>query len=219
MANIKKETKTFYISGYNEQESSFASSTDVSTFSKFIEKPLTNNNYGIVKMNMATYAETMLYVTFDISAIPKNAIIKSVTAKIKASTTGSGTYIQYRQARALNDAGWLSSSTTLSSSPDSYTISLYSRDWTVEMLESFMLRFYVKRNSRSTSYSYQMQIYAAELTIEYEYEEDSNNLFIKSNGKWKAVSKVMKKINGNWQEIEANDLPRDKVYKRVNIIS
>lgn len=212
---MKTETQTFYISGYDQDKSTFNSSTDTTSFSKFIGKPLTNTVHGDIKMNMATYAETEFYVKFDFSSIPRNAIIKSVTVKTKASTTGTGTYIKFRQVRALNDDGWLSSSVTLSSSADTYTISLYSRDWTVEMLESFMLRFYVQRNTRSTTYTYQIQIYSAEVEVEYEYEEGTN-FYVKIDGKWIQMQSIYRKINNQWVKINAKEIPINILYLKGN---
>lgn len=131
----------------------------------------TNTTYGQVTWKTGSGAETYLYFRFDLSSIPENATITSVSATSKAYVnTTSSSRVTTRQMQ-------LCSGTTLKGSP--LTISTSTSEqmftstgtWTRNELDDAGIRYYVKRGTSNTSSTYNLRIYGATIVVEYEYQE------------------------------------------------
>ena len=76
------------------------------------------------------------------------------------------------------------------------------------------IRFDEQRSSLSTTSKYNIYIYGADFTVTYEYEDSSNQLYLKNSGQWGNVLSAWKKNNGVW--VESNDLTQvfenNKIY-------
>lgn len=171
---------------------------------------LENAYNGTENTNRATFALktdnalTYIYLTFDLSSIPADAIINSVSCNVKASIdNANAARIAQKQVQLFSGTEAKGTVTTIPTSQSSI-VSLDTGTWTREELDSLTLRFYAKRGYSGTSNNYYIYIYGADLTIEYTSGGVTQTLKIKSNGNWTDVSKVYKKENGSW--VEQTDL-------------
>lgn len=148
-------------------------------------------------------ALTYIYLTFDLSSIPANATINSVSCYIKA-------YIDNHNAARIAEkqvqlfSGTEAKGTAITMPTSESIVPLDTGTWTREELDNLTLRFYAKRGYTGTSNNYYIYVYGADLTIEYTSGGVTQTLKIKSNGSWQDVSKVYKKENGSW--VEQTDL-------------
>lgn len=146
-------------------------------------------------------ALTYIYLTFDLSSIPADAIINSVSCYIKA-------YIDKQNAARIAEkqvqlfSGTEAKGTAITMPTSESIVSLDTGTWTREELDNLTLRFYAKRGYAGTSNNYYIYVYGADLTIEYTSGGVTQTLKIKSNGNWQDVSKVYKKENGSWTEVQ-----------------
>ena len=143
--------------------------------------------------------ETYVYLTFDLSSIPTNAVINSVSCDVKTNITNQNTSrIAEKQVQLFSGTEAKGTVTTIP-----FSVSIVSLDtgtWTREELDNLTLRFYAERGYTGTSNNYYIYVYGADLTIEYTSGGVTQILKIKSNGNWTDVSKVYKKENGSWIE-------------------
>ena len=147
---------------------------------------------------------TYIYLTFNLSSIPANAIIDSVSCDVKAYIDKQTTArIAEKQVQLFSGTIAKGTVTTIPTSQSSI-VSLDTGTWTREELDNLTLRFYAARGYTGTNNNYYIYIYGADLTIEYTSGGVTQTLKIKSNGNWQDVSKVYKKENGSW--VEQTDL-------------
>lgn len=148
-------------------------------------------------------ALTYIYLTFDLSSIPADAIINSVSCNVKSSIdSANAARIAEKQVQLFSGTEAKGTATTIPTSAG--IVSLDTGTWTREELDNLTLRFYAARGYSGTSNGYYIYIYGADLTIEYTSGGVTQTLKIKSNGIWQDVSKVYKKENGSW--VEQTDL-------------
>jgi len=157
--------------------------------------------------NRATFALktgsalTYIYLTFDLSSIPADAIINSVSCNAKAYIDNqNAARIAEKQVQLFSGTEAKGTAITMPTSSASGIVSLDTGTWTREELDNLTLRFYAARGYSGTSNNYYIYIYGADLTIEYTSGGVTQTLKIKSNGNWTDVSKVYKKENGEWIE-------------------
>lgn len=155
--------------------------------------------------NRATFALktgsalTYIYLTFDLSSIPANATINSVSCNAKA-------YIDKQNAARIAQkqvqlfSGTEAKGTAITMPTSESIVPLDTGTWTREELDNLTLRFYAKRGYTGTSNNYYIYIYGTDLTIEYTSGGVTQTLKIKSNGNWQDVNKVYRKENGEWIE-------------------
>ncbi len=142
---------------------------------------------------------TYIYLTFDLSSIPANAVINSVSCDVKSRIENqNAARIAEKQVQLFSDTEAKGTATTIPTSVS--IVSLDTGTWTREELDSLTLRFYAKRGYSGASNNYYISVYGADLTIEYTSGGVTQTLKIKSNGNWADVSKVYKKENGEWIE-------------------
>lgn len=160
-----------------------------------------DGNYASYYLVTGANAKTYIYYTFDLSTIPANATIKTVSCTASAFVTdGTTTRIAIKQLQLF------SGNTAKGTPSDFSTASTYyeldTGTWTRQELDDLYLRVYVQRGTQRTTSSYMVRVIGADLTIEYESGGAAQTLKIKSNGSWNDVSKVYKKENGTWIEVQ-----------------
>lgn len=177
----------------------------------------TNTTPAYIYLTRGGMAETYIYYTFDVSAIPLNATINSVTGKVKcliSETTSSR--ITQRNIQLFSGSTAKGNATTIDNMTSLFDLT--PGNWTREELENISLRVYAQRGYTGSNNNYYIVFNGAEITIEYEAGGATQTLKIKSNGSWTEVSKVYKKENGSW--VEQADLSQvfdtNANYARVN---
>lgn len=166
-----------------------------------------------VNLKTGSRATSYLFYKFDLSAIPSNATIDSVTCKVKCyinqtnSSRISTRQVQmyYGTSTAKGTAATMSTSTT--------ALTVTAGTWTRAELDDCRIRLYAVRGTSNTSTTYYMGLYGADVTVTYTEAVTGNKFMIKSNGAWVTATKVYKKVNGAWVEIEPNSLDTNAKYK------
>lgn len=185
-------------SGYDESRSSWRNVSNLENAYNNTE----NTTYANFGLRTGTYL-TYIYLTFNLSSIPANAVINSVSCNVKVCIESVNTSrIAEKQVQLFSGTEAKGTATTIP-----FSVSIVSLDtgtWTREELDNLTLRFYAKRGYTGTSNNYYIYVYGADLTIEYTSGGVTQTLKIKSNGNWQDVNKVYKKENGEW--VEQTDL-------------
>ena len=183
-------------SGYDESRSAWRNVTNLQNAYNSIE----NTTYATFGLRTGI-TETYVYLTFDLSSIPTNAVINSVSCDVKSRIENqNAARIAEKQVQLFSGTEAKGTVTTMPTSLTSSIVSLDTGTWTREELDNLTLRFYAKRGYTGTSNNYNIYIYGADLTIEYTSGGVTQILKIKSNGNWNDVNKVYKKENGEWIE-------------------
>lgn len=163
----------------------------------------TNTTGAFIYLTRGGMAETYIYYTFDVSAIPVGATINSITGKVKCFISEvSSSRITQRNIQLFAGTTAKGSPTTIDNMTSLFDLT--PGNWTREELGNISLRVYAQRGYTGSNNNYYIIFYGAELTIEYESGGLTQTLKIKSNGNWEDVSKVYKKENGSW--VEQQDL-------------
>ena len=181
-------------SGYDESRSAWRNVTNLQNAYNSTE----NTTYATFGLRTGI-TETYVYLTFDLSSIPANAIINSVSCNVKASIESVNT-ARIAQKQVQLFSGTEAKGTAITMPTSESIVPLDTGTWTREELDNLTLRFYAKRGYTGTSNNYYIYVYGADLTIEYTSGGVTQTLKIKSNGNWTDVSKVYKKENGSWIE-------------------
>lgn len=182
-------------SGYDER-SSWRSVTNLQNAYNGTENT-TSATFGLQTGSTLTY----IYLTFDLSSIPANAVINSVSCDVKSRIDHqNAARIAKKQVQLFSGTEAKGTAITMPTSSASSIASLDTGTWTREELDNLTLRFYAERGYSGTSNNYYIYVYGADLTIEYTSGGVTQTLKIKSNGNWTDVSKVYKKENGEWIE-------------------
>ena len=183
-------------SGYDESRSAWRNVTNLENAYNNTE----NTTYATFGLRTGI-TETYVYLTFDLSSIPTNAVINSVSCDVKSRIENqNAARIAEKQVQLFSDTEAKGTAITMSTSLTPNIVSLDTGTWTREELDNLTLRFYAKRGYTGTSNNYYIYVYGADLTIEYTSGGVTQTLKIKSNGNWQDVSKVYKKENGSWIE-------------------
>ena len=150
----------------------------------------------MLNLNTGGGAVSKLAVKFDVSKIPSDAKINSISCKIKAKISNAYSYILSGVAQLYCGTAGLSSEIDLGVSEVAQSFS-DTGWWDRESLDQLILLITCTRGSISASNSQTLRFYGADLTVNY---TDGAALSTKVNGSWVDVSKVYKKVNGLWVE-------------------
>lgn len=158
---MKEKTVVFYPAAYDTTNYSYAS---ISNANNPVGKGPSNTTYAQINLKTGNKAETYVFFPFDLSAIPKNATIVSVSCTAKGyisitSEYASGQMQLYAGSTAKGVA------TTLTQSETTWTLT--GGTWTRAELENFRLRLYAQRTLSLTTSSFYLRFYGAELTVTY----------------------------------------------------
>lgn len=160
-------TFTGYPASYNETYSVHGGDYNGYPSSNAIGKASSNGSYSQWYLSEGANAETYIYYNFDLSEIPQNATIDSVscTTKSYVSQTNANRIsvrqIQLRNGK-MNPVG---NPSTISTSASVLTLDCGT--WTRDMLNDCGICIYVQRGTSSTTSNYYTRLYGATLTIEY----------------------------------------------------
>ena len=189
--------------GYNGQSSSYISVDASYPLSNGLTSS-SSNTYTVLNLNKGGGAVSKLAVKFDMSKIPANATISSISCKIKARISNASPYILSGVAQLYCGTAGLSSEIDLGTSEVAQSFS-DTGWWDRESLDDLVLLITCTRGSLSANNSQTLRFYGADLTVNYTGGGSSGpKLSTKVNGSWVNVSKVYKKINGSW--VEQSDL-------------
>lgn len=158
----------------------------------------------MLNLNTGSGAVSKLAVKFDVSKIPTNAKINSISCTMKARISNSSPYVLSGIAQLYCGASGLSGEIELGTDPVVQTFN-DTGWWDRESLDKLILLITCTRGPISASNSQTLHFYGADLTVDYTGGVSSGPvLSTKVNGSWVNVSKVYKKINGSW--LEQSDL-------------
>ena len=112
--------------------------------------------------------QSYMYYNFDVSVIPANATITSVSCQFKGGTQGSSYYSSYtaQLCTGTTAKGTAQSITGSNSSPTTVTINGGS-NWTRAELANIKIKFQVTRGSSNTTTGSTWSFFGATLTVEY----------------------------------------------------
>ena len=145
-------------------------------------------------------AVSKLAVKFDVSKIPTNAKINSISCTIKARISNSYSGILSGVAQLYCGTAGLSSEIDLGLSEVAQSFSETGL-WDRESLDELILLITCTRGSLYGNSSQTLRFYGADLTVDYTGGGSSGPvLSTKVNGSWVNVSKVYKKVSGIWVE-------------------
>ena len=190
---------TLVPAGYDGQRSSYIS---VDT-SYPLSNGLTSSSSGtftVINLSRGSGAVSKLAIKFDMSKIPTDAKINSISCKIKAKISNAYSYILQGVAQLYCGTSGLSSEIDLGTSEVAQSFS-ETGWWDRESLDDLILLITCTRGSLSTNNSHTLRFYGADLTVDYTGGGSSGPvLSTKVNGSWVNVSKVYKKVSGIWVE-------------------
>lgn len=190
---------TLVPTGYDGQHSSYISVDASYPLSNGLTSA-SSDTFAVINLNKGGGAVSKLAVKFDMSKIPTDAKINSISCKIKARISNAYTYILSGVAQLYCGTAGLSSEIDLGTSEvaQSFSDTGY---WDRESLDDLILLITCTRGSLSANSSQTLRFYGADLTVNYTGGGSSGPvLSTKVNGSWVNVSKVYKKVSGIWVE-------------------
>lgn len=159
------EILTVNPSGYSSSNSSYSNVSSNYPISNAYANS-SSTTYARLTCRTGSSASTYISYTFDLSNIPSNAIIESVTCIAKARVS-STSYLTSAYVQLYNNTIAKGSATSCFSTSTSATYTLTCGDWTREELDNLQLRVTTKRGTKNTTRSAYLYIYGADLTITY----------------------------------------------------
>ena len=194
------ETKTFYPGAYDASDYKYNFVEDMDAV---VGKGSGNvSSYATIALTIGSTAITYVFFPFDLSAIPQDATIDSVSCKARGATNSSS-YSKYRHANFQLYSGSVAKGTlTTYLNTDSAVYTLDVGTWTRAELNDCRLRVGAVRGSTNVSTAYAIYFYGADLTVTYTYQ--SEKFMLKLDGAWHDIARVFKKVSGIW--VEQTDL-------------
>lgn len=190
---------TLVPAGYDGQRSSYISVDASYPLSNGLTSS-SSDTFTVLYLNTGSSAVSKLAVKFDVSKIPSDAKINSISCKIKARISNASPYILSGVAQLYCGTAGLSSEIDLGTSEVAQSFS-ETGWWDRESLDDLVLLITCTRGYLSASNSQNLRFYGADLTVDYTGGGSSGPvLSTKVNGSWVNVSKVYKKVNGLWVE-------------------
>lgn len=190
---------TLVPTGYDGQHSSYISVDASYPLSNGLTSA-SSDTFTVLNLNTGSGAVSKLAVKFDMSKIPIDAKVNSISCKIKARISNSSPYVLTGVAQLYCGTAGLSSEIDLGTSEvaQSFSDTGY---WDRESLDDLILLITCTRGSLSANSSQTLRFYGADLTVNYTGGGSSGPvLSTKVNGSWVNVSKVYKKVSGIWVE-------------------
>lgn len=201
----KEETISVHPVGYDQTHHSYASISSQYPMSNAYTDS-SSTTYAQVSWKTGSNAETYVYLKFDFSSIPVDAIIKSVTAKAKGYVnTTSSSRVVTRQMQLASGTTLKGSALTISTSTSEQTFTNVG-SWTRQELLDAGIRFYVKRGTSNTTSTYQLRLYGATMTVTYEYEETSYTITINNSSSVNVEASANEVAAGDSVDIIADSL-------------
>lgn len=166
----KSDSITAYPAEFISDDYSYASIVSSYPATNPIGKGSTNTSMSRFNLKTGSRAVSYVYYRFDLSDIPTDATINSIScsAKVYISQTNSNR-ISTRQVQMFSGTTAKGSASTMSTSTTALNLSCGS--WTRSELNDCRIRLYAVRGTSSTSTTYYMGLYGATLTVNYTYED------------------------------------------------
>ena len=162
-----------------------------------VGKGANNTTYAKITLKTGTSAETWVYWPFDLSAIPSNATIDSVSCSAKADVSvGIGSHITSRTIQLYSGTTGKGSATNITTPETAHNLDCGT--WTRAELQDCRLRMYARRGASSTSTNSYLYFYGADLTVTYTYKNEK--FMLKLSGDYKDAARTFKKVSGIWVE-------------------
>ena len=185
------ETKTFYPGAHEG-----FSGNEIRNATNPVGKGSSNTTYADV--NAASKGTAYCYWPFDVSAIPENATIDSVSCVVGVMVNnGAAPFTGNIQLYSGSTAKGTASSLSYSSSKKIITLSVGT--WTRAELNGIRLRTYLKNNG---SFAFSLSFFGADLAVTYTYQ--GQKFMLKLSGSYHDIARAFQKIDSIW--IEQDDL-------------
>ena len=127
-----------------------------------------SNTYAIAYMVRGSRAESYIYWRFDLSDIPDNATIKSITLVAKARKTGNTNNVSSNYLVVCNGTTEVGNrSAVTSSTAAQFTLDTGS-GWTGASIKNLTIKHYGIRGTSNVNSDFSLDFYGATLTIVYE---------------------------------------------------
>ena len=190
---------------YDSDLSSYASVNSSYPLSNGLNSSPDSDTYAEINLTTGNRATSTLAVKFDMSQVPAGATIDSITCRIKARISNSSPYVLTGVAQLYYGATAMGGEVELGTSAVAQTFNDVGY-WDRDRLSQLTLLITCTRGVMGGSNSQTLRFYGAELVVNYSGGSTgpTEQLMLKQNGAWGAVSKVYKKVNGLW--VEQSDL-------------
>ena len=156
---------TLVPAGYDGQRSSYISVDTSYPLSNGLTSS-SSNTFTVLNLNKGGGAVSKLAVKFDVSKIPTDAKVNSISCKIKARISNASPYILSGVAQLYCGTAGLSGEIELGTSPVAQTFN-DTGWWDRESLDDLILLITCTRGSLSTNNSHTLRFYGADLTVDY----------------------------------------------------
>lgn len=190
---------TLVPTGYDGQSSSYISVDASYPLSNGLTSS-SSDTFTVLNLNTGSGAVSKLAVKFDMSKIPTDAKVNSISCKIKARISNFSPYVLTGVAQLYYGATAMGGEVELGTSAVAQTFNDVGY-WDRDRLDQLTLLITCTRGVMGGSNSQTLRFYGADLTVDYTGGGSSGPvLSTKVNGSWVNVSKVYKKVNGIWVE-------------------
>lgn len=199
---MASETKTFYPGQYEG-----FSGESSSNLSNPIGKGSSNSrNYAQITASRGS-SGALCFWSFDVTTIPLNAKINSVSCKARCRISSSLGEVQLYSGSTPKGSKTEVSGTSTSG----VVYTLNAGVWSRAELSSARIRLYIPSSPKG---SQSISFYGADLTVSYTYQ--SEKFMLKLGGNYHGVARVFKKVSGIWVEQESLEGVVDTSKKLVN---
>ncbi len=189
---------TVFPSGHVTEDSAYDSIPSGNPLSNAVGKDHTNRAYAGFNLRTGSGSASYVVYTFDLSQIPRHAVIHSVTCQ--AGTYGpasSKNRTAIRQVQLFSGTVPKGSAADFSFSGALVTSALNGGTWTRAELSSARIRIYVTRGTKNTTKAASCFFAGASLTVDYT-EPEFTVLRLKGTGGWVPIRSIWQKQDGIW---------------------
>lgn len=207
MAGLNKN-EIVYLSSWDSTDYAYESASNITIP---IGKTPSNTSYASISLVKGSNAESYIYYIFDLSGLPSNAIIISVSCIVKAAVSNTQ-YFTSGEVQLFNGTvAKGSSQSIMNTTAQQYTLDVGT--WTKEELNNCRLRLYAQRitsNSAVANRLIYMQLYGAKLTVAYQEGSISGSVMI--DGSYKTLVSGYCNIGGVFKPIVKSYVNVDGVW-------
>lgn len=129
-----------------------------------------STTYATINIRKAASSETYIYYNFNISGIPNDAVINSVSCTVKCTISSTSSRVATKTVQLYSGNTAKGSAYTVNTSTTAFSLDVGS--WTVSELSNVKLRLYAKRSPSNTSTQYYFRLYGATFTVSYTYNQE-----------------------------------------------
>lgn len=195
--SMTTKTGNFHLKAYDASISSVAS---IVNENNVLGKGPENTSRADISATKGNTAMTKAFFSFDVSAIPEDATIDSVTCSARAYLSAPDKFAKANFWLFCGASTTKGDNVSFLADTSSYnsTKTFSGGTWTRPELESVYLRVFAQRGSANTSSMFYIYFFGATLTVTYTYQ--SEKFMLKLGGKYNDIARVFKKVSGIWVE-------------------